>query len=83
MIGQILSNNNERCYSNFSPTFREVNTPMVWYGMVWIFFPFLFLSLIRACAGHGQAASAAKRMPAVSSICRASAALRRHLFPGM
>jgi hypothetical protein len=27
MIGQILPNNNERCYSNFSPTFREVNTP--------------------------------------------------------
>jgi hypothetical protein len=29
MIGQILPNNNERCYSNFSPTFREVNTPLV------------------------------------------------------
>jgi hypothetical protein len=29
MIGQILPNNNERCYSNFSPTFREVNTPFV------------------------------------------------------
>jgi hypothetical protein len=29
MIGQILPNNNERCYSNFSPTFREVNTPSV------------------------------------------------------
>jgi hypothetical protein len=28
MIGQILTNNNERCYSNFSPTFREVNTPI-------------------------------------------------------
>jgi hypothetical protein len=28
MIGQILPNNNERCYSNFSPTFREVNTPL-------------------------------------------------------
>jgi hypothetical protein len=27
MIGQILSNNNEICYSNFSPTFHEVNTP--------------------------------------------------------
>jgi hypothetical protein len=27
MIGQILPNNNETCYSNFSPTFREVNTP--------------------------------------------------------
>jgi hypothetical protein len=27
MIGQILPNNNERCYSNFLPTFREVNTP--------------------------------------------------------
>jgi predicted fused transcriptional regulator/phosphomethylpyrimidine kinase len=26
MIGQILSNNNEKCYSTFSPTFREVNT---------------------------------------------------------
>jgi hypothetical protein len=25
MIGQILPNNNETCYSNFSPTFREVN----------------------------------------------------------
>jgi hypothetical protein len=29
MIGQILPNNNERCYSNFSHTFREVNTPLV------------------------------------------------------
>jgi hypothetical protein len=28
MIGQILPNNNERCYNNFSPTFREVNTPL-------------------------------------------------------
>jgi hypothetical protein len=28
MIGQILPNNNERCYINFSPTFREVNTPI-------------------------------------------------------
>jgi hypothetical protein len=27
MIGQILPNNNEKCYSNFSPTFREVNAP--------------------------------------------------------
>jgi hypothetical protein len=27
MIGQILPNNNERYYNNFSPTFREVNTP--------------------------------------------------------
>jgi hypothetical protein len=27
MIGQILPNNNKRCYSNFSPTFREANTP--------------------------------------------------------
>jgi hypothetical protein len=27
MIRQILPNNNERCYSNFSPTFLEVNTP--------------------------------------------------------
>jgi hypothetical protein len=29
MIGQILPKNNERCYSNFSPTFREVNTPYI------------------------------------------------------
>jgi hypothetical protein len=29
MIGQILSNSNERYYSNFSRTFREVNTPIV------------------------------------------------------
>jgi hypothetical protein len=29
MIGQILLNNNDRCYSNFSPTFREVNAPKV------------------------------------------------------
>jgi hypothetical protein len=28
MIGQILSNNNEKCYSNFSHTFHEVNTPL-------------------------------------------------------
>jgi hypothetical protein len=27
MIGQILPNNNETCYSNFSPIFHEVNTP--------------------------------------------------------
>jgi hypothetical protein len=27
MIGQILPNNNERCYSNFSPAFCEMNTP--------------------------------------------------------
>jgi hypothetical protein len=26
MIGQILSNNNEKYYSNFSPAFRKVNT---------------------------------------------------------
>jgi hypothetical protein len=29
MIGQILSNNNEICYSNFSHTFRKVNTPHI------------------------------------------------------
>jgi hypothetical protein len=29
MIEQILPNNNERCYSNFSTTFREVNTPQL------------------------------------------------------
>jgi hypothetical protein len=29
MIGQILSNNNERYYSNFSPAFREANTRVV------------------------------------------------------
>jgi hypothetical protein len=29
MIGQILPNNNERCYNNFSATFREVNTPLL------------------------------------------------------
>jgi hypothetical protein len=28
MIEQILPNNNETCYSNFSSTFREVNTPI-------------------------------------------------------
>jgi hypothetical protein len=28
MIGQILPNNNERCYNNFSPTFREMNAPI-------------------------------------------------------
>jgi hypothetical protein len=27
MIGQILPNNNKKCYSNFLSTFREVNTP--------------------------------------------------------
>jgi hypothetical protein len=30
MIEQILLNNNKRCYSNFSPTFREGNTPYVY-----------------------------------------------------
>jgi hypothetical protein len=29
MIGQILQNNNKRCYSNFSPIFREMNTPLI------------------------------------------------------
>jgi hypothetical protein len=29
MIGQILPNNNERCYSNFSLTFHQLNTPLV------------------------------------------------------
>jgi hypothetical protein len=29
MIEQILPNNNERCYRNFSPTFREVNPPCI------------------------------------------------------
>jgi hypothetical protein len=29
MIEHILSNNNERCYSNFSTTFREVNTSLM------------------------------------------------------
>jgi hypothetical protein len=33
MIWQILPNNNERYYSNFSTTFREVNTP--WY-VLWL-----------------------------------------------
>jgi hypothetical protein len=28
MIRQILANNNEKCYSNFSPTFREANPPV-------------------------------------------------------
>jgi hypothetical protein len=28
MSGRILPNNNKRCYSNFSSTFREVNTPI-------------------------------------------------------
>jgi hypothetical protein len=28
MIGEILLNNNERCHSNFSTTFRKVNTPL-------------------------------------------------------
>jgi hypothetical protein len=34
MIGQILSNNNERCYSNFLPTFRDVNTLPVNFSQV-------------------------------------------------
>jgi hypothetical protein len=28
MVGQILSNTNEMCYSNFSSTFHRVNTPI-------------------------------------------------------
>jgi hypothetical protein len=28
MIGQILPNNNERCYNNFSTAFYGVNTPI-------------------------------------------------------
>jgi hypothetical protein len=27
MVRQILSNNNEKCHSNFSPTFHQPNTP--------------------------------------------------------
>jgi hypothetical protein len=30
MVKQILPNNNEKCYNNFSATFREVNTPRNW-----------------------------------------------------
>jgi hypothetical protein len=26
MVGQILPNNNEKCYSNFSPKFSQLNT---------------------------------------------------------
>jgi hypothetical protein len=29
MVEQILSNNNERCYSNFSTTFHYLNTPQI------------------------------------------------------
>jgi hypothetical protein len=31
MDGQILPNNNERCYNNFSPTFLKLNTPYIYY----------------------------------------------------
>jgi hypothetical protein len=29
MVGQILPNNNEKCYSNFSPKFSQLNTALV------------------------------------------------------
>jgi hypothetical protein len=29
MVGQILPNNNERCYSNFLSTFQQLNTPYI------------------------------------------------------
>jgi hypothetical protein len=68
MIRQILPNNNERCYSNFSPTFREVNTPSgnIWYCCTqhhhWIFsliFCSEFLFSFLACLSFhsGQATS--------------------------
>jgi hypothetical protein len=28
MVGQILPNNNEMCYSNFSPKFSQLNTAL-------------------------------------------------------
>jgi hypothetical protein len=28
MVGQILLNNNEKCYSNFSPKFSQLNTAL-------------------------------------------------------
>jgi hypothetical protein len=30
MVGQILPNNNEKCYSNFSPHFSQLNTAYVY-----------------------------------------------------
>jgi hypothetical protein len=49
MIGQILPNNNERCYINFSHTFREVNTPSM----------LLAEQAVAACSGalRGQCSS--------------------------
>jgi hypothetical protein len=36
MVGQILPNNNEKCYSNFSPQLFHLNTPFgKWQGLVW------------------------------------------------
>jgi hypothetical protein len=32
MVGQILPNNNEKCYSNFSPNFSQLNTPLIAFG---------------------------------------------------
>jgi hypothetical protein len=29
MVGQILPNNNEKCYSNFSPKFSQLTTALV------------------------------------------------------
>jgi hypothetical protein len=47
MIGQILPNNNERCYSNFSPTFREVNTPNAMIPAIQSYLP----SAVRSTTG--------------------------------
>jgi hypothetical protein len=46
MIGQILPNNNKRCYGNFLPTFREVNVPLSSLPPTWTH---LILSLL-----HGR-----------------------------
>jgi hypothetical protein len=39
MVGQILPNNNEKCYSNFSPKFYQLNTALkkIWAQMqIWL-----------------------------------------------
>jgi hypothetical protein len=56
MIRQVLPNNNERCYSNFSATFREVNTPYILYDVAELLLKFQKKKGIEgSCCSAGKA----------------------------
>jgi hypothetical protein len=38
MVGQILPNNNEKCYSNFSPKFSQLNTAYEIFAMMHMYY---------------------------------------------